>query len=167
MTLFRQNGLWGMKDEAGATVIRPEHRVLGCFQNGVSWTVAPEARAWCPIGPDGNRREALPCNTAYYPVTVSHHRPEPFSEDGFESSVLWNLAFLDYLAGERAEPPRWLPGAGGRLSYSVMPGGPVGEVVRDQSAGAGLAALGALAVILPAGVFLWSRVRTRGGGWKA
>jgi hypothetical protein len=166
LTLFRQNGLWGMKDEAGATVIRPEHRVLSCFQNGVSWAVIPDARSWCPIGPDGGRREALSCNTAYYPMTVSHHRPEPFSEDDFESSVLWNLALLDYLGGDRPEPPRWLPAAGGRASYSVMPGGPVGEAVRDEPSAPGrlgMATLGALAVATPFAAFLWSRFRGGGG----
>lgn len=162
LTLFRQNGLWGMRDEAGATVIRPEHRVLSCFRNGVSWTVAPNARRWCPIGPDGARRTALSCNTAYYPVTVSHHSPEPFGDDPFESSVLWNLAWLDYLAGDRAEPPRWLPDRGGRGSFSVMPGGPAGEAVRDEPTGPGLALVVSLAAIVlsvPAGLFLWRRTR--------
>lgn len=162
LTLFRQNGLWGMRDEAGTTVIRPEHRVLSCFQNGVSWAVAPEARSWCPIGPDGARRTALSCNTAYYPMRVSHHAPERFSEDPFESSVLWNLALLDYQAGDRAEPPRWLPSAGGRASYSVGPGGPAGEEVRDGPTGpaiAGFAALGVLTLAVPVGVFLWRRGR--------
>jgi hypothetical protein len=122
LTLFQANGRWGLKAGDGKVVVRPEHRVLTCFRNGFAWAVAPEGQAWCPIGPDGARRSVFRCRQEVYPVTVSHHLPEKFAENPFESSVLWNLAQLDYLAGTRPEAPRWLPDGGPRGSHSVMEG---------------------------------------------
>lgn len=108
LRFFQRAGLWGFQDASGRTVIEPRYRALSCFTQGISWTAAPGGNAWCPVGPDGQRRAALPCRGTFYPEYISHHRPEKFDDDPFESNVLWNRAWLDYQAGNRAEPPRWI-----------------------------------------------------------
>lgn len=120
LALFEANGLWGLRDEEARIVIRPEYRVLSCFQNGVAWAVSPADRSWKAIGPDGRPMAALPEQRDFYPIQVSHHSPERFDEDPFESSVLWNLAHLHYLAGTRAEPPRWVSHRRGGAGFSSL-----------------------------------------------
>ena len=122
LQLFEEAGLWGLRDDTGNAVIKPRYRALSCFQHGISLVAEPGGDAWCPIGPDGRRRDALACSEAYYPVVVTHHNPEKFSEDPHENSVLWNRAWLDYQAGKRGEPPRWICESGRCGSYTVMPG---------------------------------------------
>jgi len=118
-----KDGLWGLEDGDGKAVIDSRFRALSCFHQGVSWTASAGSGEWCPIGADGQPREAMQCRKAFYPVTVTHHYPEKFSDDPYESSVLWTRAWLDALAGTRGEPPRWISdGARGEASYSVMPG---------------------------------------------
>lgn len=120
LRFFSAAGLWGLEDGDGKTVIEPRYRALSCFRKGVSWTAAPGGKGWCPIGPDGSRREALSCRETHYPMIVTHHYPEKFSGDAHESSVLWTRAWLDHKAGKRAEGPRWISD-GVRGSYSVIP----------------------------------------------
>ncbi|NLR74306.1 WG repeat-containing protein [Leeia aquatica] len=103
-------GLWGLQDGQGKMIIEPRYRALSCFIQGVSWTVAPGDTAWCPLGPEGKRREAMPCTKIFYPMELSESYPEVFSTDTFENSVLWTRAWLDYHAGHREQAPRWLTG---------------------------------------------------------
>ena len=121
LRFFTAGGLWGLQDGDGKTVIEPRYRALSCFKQGVSWTAAPGSKEWCPVGPEGQRRDAMPCRETYYPMIVTHHYPESFSDDRHESSVLWSRAFLDYNAGTRAEPPRWISDNEHTSSYSVIP----------------------------------------------
>ena len=109
LRFFEKAGLWGLQDGNGKTVIEPQFRALSCFKQGVTWAAAPDGKAWCPIGPNGQRRDAMECREKYYPTSLSHHRPENFSDDPYESSVLWNRAWLDYQAGRRGKPPEWIP----------------------------------------------------------
>jgi hypothetical protein len=119
------DGLWGLEDGDGKIVIEPRYRALSCFHQGVSWTAAVGVDEWCPIGPEGMRREAMKCRRTFYPVMLTHHYPEKFSDDAYESSVLWTRAWLDTLAGTRDHPPKWISdGERGEASYSVMPGQP-------------------------------------------
>lgn len=114
LRFFEKSGLWGLQDIEGKTVIEPRFRALSCFKQGVTWVAAVDGNAWCPIGPNGNRRDAIECDTKYYPSSGgSHSRAEKFSDDPYESSVLWNRAWLDYLAGKRHKPPEWIPGRKG------------------------------------------------------
>ena len=129
LTLFQAGGRWGMRDELGRTVIQPEHRVLTCFSQGFAWAVSPGTREWCPIGSDGERRRVFRCLEAVYPLTGSHQMPERFDNDPFESSVLWNLAMLDYLAGTRPDAPRWISAGRDMGSDSVIGGLPQPERV--------------------------------------
>lgn len=122
LRFFSAEGHWGLQDGDGKTVIEPRYRALSCFRQGVTWTAMPGGTAWCPVGPEGKRREAMPCRETYYPMIVTHHYPEKFSDDRHDSSVLWSRAWLDYKAGTRPEPPKWLSdGARGEASYSVIP----------------------------------------------
>jgi hypothetical protein len=107
LRFFQKNNLWGLRDSNGKTVIAPRFRALSCFKNGISWVAEPDRKAWCPIGPDGQRRDAMECIKKYYPALRTHSSPERFSEDPYENSVLWNRAWLDYQAGKRDEPPKW------------------------------------------------------------
>ena len=122
LRFVQSDGLWGLQDGTGKVVIEPRFRALSCFNQGVSWAAAPGGKAWCPIGPNGRRRDALECRETFYAVIVTEHHPEKLSEDPFGSSVLWNRAWLDFLAGKRAEPPRWISRFGGRGAFTVMPG---------------------------------------------
>lgn len=122
LRFFSADGLWGLQDGDGKTLIEPKYRALTCFWQGVSWAAAPGDKEWCPIGPKGERREAMKCRESHYPMIVTHHYPESFSDDRHESSVLWSRALLDYKAGTRSEPPKWISdGARGDVSYSVIP----------------------------------------------
>ena len=130
---FQRGDLWGFQDQIGQTVIEPRFRALSCFQQGVSWAAEEGGSGWCAMGPDGARREAMDCRETYYPYRLSHHYPEKFDNDPFESSVLWNRAWLDYQAGNRDEPPTWVgDGVRSSGSYSVMPGGPGASIGNSQ-----------------------------------
>ncbi|MES2951793.1 MAG: WG repeat-containing protein [Pseudomonadota bacterium] len=110
LRFFEKGGLWGLQDSNGITAIEPQFRALSCFKQGVAWTAAPDGKAWCPIGPNGQRRDAMECREKYHlPGGLSNSRPEKFSDDPHESSVLWNRAWLDYQAGKRDKPPKWVP----------------------------------------------------------
>jgi hypothetical protein len=119
LRFFQRAGLWGLQDGNGTSVIEPRFRALSCFNEGISWAAAPGDNAWCPIGPDGRRRDAIECRKTFYPVVVTESHPETFSEDPYESSVLWTRAWLDYLAGSREEPPRWISRFGNGTSKAI------------------------------------------------
>lgn len=106
LQLFRGEEGWGMRNASGEVVIQPDFRVLTCFRDGSAWAVTAEASEWCRIGPDGLRVAALPCEQSHFPVWMSHASPEQLHDDPFESSVLWSLAYFDYLSGVRPDPPR-------------------------------------------------------------
>lgn len=120
LRLFQNGGLWGFQDETGKTVIEPRYRALSCFGEGISWAAMAGKNAWCPIGPDGGRREAMECRETFYPMRVTHHSPEKFSDNAYENSVLWTRAMLEYQAGLRDEPPGWIPDFGNGGTFSVM-----------------------------------------------
>jgi hypothetical protein len=126
LQFFEQAGLWGLRDEAGKTIIAPEFRALSCFSQGVSWAASSGQDAWCPIGPDGSRRTEIACREGYYPMFITHHSPEKFNIDPYESSVLWMRAWLDFNAGKRNSPPKWISIGGNGGTYSGMEGGPYG-----------------------------------------
>lgn len=121
LRLFQRSGLWGLQDGQGKTVIAPRFQALSCFAQGVSWAALPGAARWCAIGPAGEPRTRLACQESYYPMLVTHHSPEKFSDDPFQNSVLWTRAWLDYQAGTRDRPPTWIPDRGNGGSYTVMP----------------------------------------------
>lgn len=108
LRFFERDGLWGFQDIHGKTVVEPRFRALSCFEQGVSWAAAPDAKTWCAIGPNGQRRDGSECRETYHPRGSSHHYPEQFSEDPYESSVLWNRALLEYRARKRDNPPKWV-----------------------------------------------------------
>ncbi|WP_299481822.1 WG repeat-containing protein [uncultured Roseibium sp.] len=121
MTLFTENGLWGMKRPDGSVLIKPEYRALNCFSQGVAWAAKDGRTSWCPIGTDASERSKPDCQETYYPMIVTHHFPEKFSENPHDSSVLWVRALLDYALGKRSEAPRWISdGIMGDVSHSVM-----------------------------------------------
>jgi hypothetical protein len=132
LRFIQRGGLWGLQDGGGKEVIAPRFRALSCFDEGVSWAAVPGGDAWCPIGPDGRQRDAMECRKTFYPAMVTESHPEKFSEDPYENSVLWTRAWLDYLAGNRDEPPRWISRFGNKGAFVVMPG-PVSEAGADDA----------------------------------
>jgi len=108
LALFDKGGLWGIRDASGKVVVRPKHRAISCFRNGVAWIPKLDRKAWCAIGPDGADRPELACQQQFYAVRMSELFPEPYSDDPFESSILWNRAYLDYASGRRPDAPRWI-----------------------------------------------------------
>ncbi|WHU04286.1 WG repeat-containing protein [Sphingomonas sp. NIBR02145] len=129
LRFVEKDGLWGLEDETGRSVISPRFRALSCFAQGVSWTAAPGASGWCPIGPDGARLAHLACRKSVYPHGITHHTPEQFSTDPFENSVLWTRALQAYHSGKRAEPPKWIPTFGNGGTYSTSPAPMLGDPV--------------------------------------
>lgn len=129
LRFFQEAGRWGLQDEQGKTVIAPRFEALSCFTQGVSWAASPGTGRWCAIGPDGAPRTKLACRETYYPMMVTHHAPEKFSDDLYRNSVLWTRAWLAYQAGTREQPPKWIPNYGNGGSYTVMPGPALGRPV--------------------------------------
>ena len=121
LRFFARDGLWGFQETNGKTVVEPRFRALSCFEQGVSWAATPDAKAWCAIGPNGQRRYGIECRETYHPRGSSHYRPEQFSDDPYESSVLWNRALLEYRARKRDNPPKWVGDGyrGGRGSFDA------------------------------------------------
>lgn len=150
--MFDRNGLWGLREIGGKTVIEPQYRVTSCFTHGVAWVVRDDRKAWCPIDPDGKLREDMDCRQNYFFQSQTDSHPEKFADDPFESNVLWNRAYLDYASGRRREPPKWIGDFGGAV---VMGAGPAGATIgRLQSEDSKrLALLGTLGAISAIGLF--------------
>jgi len=100
------SALWGLADGAGKTVIAPTYRAMSCFQNGLAWVADDTRRKWCQIDKFGNVRNENRCNAGFNGVVTSDGGREKFSDDPYESLVLWERALLDYGRGLRREPPR-------------------------------------------------------------
>lgn len=159
--LFDRNGLWGLREVGGKTVIEPKYRVTSCFANGVAWVVRDDRKAWCPIDPSGKFREDLDCRQYYYFQEWTDSHPEQFASDPFENNVLWNRAFLDYASGRRPEPPKWVSDFGGATSRGAGPAGAtIGRL--DHGMAKRIALLGGLSAFSAVGLLaLYSR-KTRG-----
>ncbi|MEM7429456.1 MAG: WG repeat-containing protein [Pseudomonadota bacterium] len=124
-TIIGNGERFGIADKDGKVLVATVHRAISCFRSGVAWAPREDERQWCPIGPDGKFREAPACRRVYYPVTVTHHYPERFADDPFESSVLWLRAGLRYGLGLRKGPPGWKgDGVRSKVSFSVWPFSP-------------------------------------------
>jgi hypothetical protein len=106
--------MWGIADPSGRELVKPVHRAIHCFRNGVALVPVDARRQWCSIDADGVVRDDVEsCVAERYPYVQTHAKPEHFSDDPYENSVLWTRAFLQFGAGLRAVPPRWIldPGA--------------------------------------------------------
>ena len=88
----------------------------------MAWAPIDEERRWCPVGPDGIVRDMPACVAERYPLLITHSWPEKLAEDRYESSVLWSLAYLETLAGVRAEGPKMV-GDGVRGGTGLRPVG--------------------------------------------
>jgi hypothetical protein len=116
---------FGIAGPNGETLVPAIHRAISCYGSGVAWAPRDDRRSWCPIGVNGAFRDAPACLRAFYPMMVTHHYPERFSDDPHESSVLWVRARLRYGIGLRDKPPRWIgDGVMSLRSYSVAPFSP-------------------------------------------
>jgi hypothetical protein len=119
-SLFTANGLWGVKDAQGKVLIEAKHPAIDCFRNGLAWVPVESKHAWCPIGADGKLHAKPDCLTTYYPLRISHTRPEKLSEDPFESSVRWMQALLRYGVDPSQKPPLLLgDGVQGRSNHEI------------------------------------------------
>jgi len=102
---IEHEGQWGLADGEGQTIIPPRYRAVRCFKSGLVWIADDERRLWCPIGPDGAVRDRPACVQSLYIIRlISGMTAEKYSEDAYESSVLWMRAFLDWQAGRGAMP---------------------------------------------------------------
>jgi len=102
------DGLWGIKDHDGKWIVPPKYRAMHGFWEGVAWAPIDEKRRWCPVGPDGVARDKPACVIARMPDIPTHTFPEKLDEDPYESSVLWQRAYLEFLAGVRAQGPSYI-----------------------------------------------------------
>lgn len=108
LPLVERDGVWGIADADGTDVIAPRYRALDCFRNGVAFAAIDSRRQWCALGPNGLLRDRPACRREHYPSIQTHSAPETFDKDSFENSVLWSRAYLDFGAGHRDTPPRWI-----------------------------------------------------------
>ena len=104
-----KDGLWGIVDKSGNDVIAPKYRAISCFNGGVALAPDDARRKWCPIDRYGKPRSAPACSETYYPTWITHHDPEKFHDDPYESNVLWVRAWLDYGEGRREQQPKFVP----------------------------------------------------------
>ncbi len=110
-TIIGNGDRFGIARTSGEVLVPAIHRAIRCYRYGVAWAPNEKIGKWCPIGPDGRFRDAPSCQEMFYhPVTNSHHVPEPFADDRFESGVLWVRALLRYGLRLRDAPPRWIRG---------------------------------------------------------
>ncbi|MCP4071259.1 MAG: WG repeat-containing protein [Hyphomicrobiales bacterium] len=117
--LINRGGGWGMVGPDGKIIIQPKYRAIDCFRQGVVWVPDDKQGAWCPLGPDAQRREQPKCRQTYYPYIQTHSFPERFARDAYESSVRWVKAYLNYGIGRRDKPPRMIPD-GSQPSHSIL-----------------------------------------------
>jgi hypothetical protein len=116
----REGELWGMKDTNGEWVIPPEYQAIDCFRQGVVWVPIPEEKQWCPLGPNGKRKDLPACRKFYAPTMHSHRGPQELDPDPFTSLVLWNRVYLDYLE-DPTNPPPLICGDGVMASTDCLP----------------------------------------------
>ena len=118
--LVTADGKWGMKDAEGNIIVPLAYRALSCFKRGTAYAPHPEKRLWCAIGIDGEWRDKGHCKEEYYPYSQTHHSPERLSPDSHESSVLWTVAFLEYVSGLREDAPKMIgDGIQSNISSSI------------------------------------------------
>ncbi len=106
--LIERDGRWGIAD-GDNDLIAPRYRAVSCFRGGVAWVPVDAKRQWCALDSNSRERDRPACTPDFYPQIVTHSRPEKFSDDRFENSVLWTRAYLEFAAGKRDKPPQWLP----------------------------------------------------------
>ncbi len=104
--LVRDGDNWGMLGPSGDILIPAIYPAIDCFKQGVAWVPIIEEKQWCPLGPDGKRRDRPVCKVIYEPMGMSHHGQERFADDPFDSTVLWMRAFLDVLKDPTLRGPR-------------------------------------------------------------
>ncbi|MBU3920458.1 WG repeat-containing protein [Hyphomonas sp.] len=104
-----KDGKWGLVDAEGKVILPFKYRALGCFKDGMAMVPDEGSRKWCAVQVGGAITKGSPCDIAYHFFNGSHYYPEQLSEDDFESSVLWNRAYLEYGEGRQVEPPRLMP----------------------------------------------------------
>jgi len=108
--LISKAGKWGLVDQDGKTILASKYKALICYRDGFAWAPRDDLQKWCPIDKYGNYAEdEAMCSEQYYPKHGWHYFPEKLAESKYESSVLWNLEYLNYGAGRRSAPPILAP----------------------------------------------------------
>lgn len=108
-TRIQEDGLWGLVAENGDYLVPPRYRAIGCYNGGIVFVPDDARGKWCPLDRFGQRRPEEQCSAVTYPTWMTHHSPEQFHDDPYESSVLWYEAWLEYHLGNRDTKPRMIP----------------------------------------------------------
>lgn len=103
-----RDGSFGIEGPDGETLVPAVHRAISCYRNGVAWGPNEDTKQWCPIGTEGVFSSEPACIERYYPYSSSNYYPEQFSDDRFESNILWVRAWLEWGLDLRVEPPLWV-----------------------------------------------------------
>lgn len=108
-TLKSKDGKWGLVSIEGETILPFNYKALLCYEKGLAWAPRDDLKKWCPI----NRRgEFLPeghCQSSKYPRHRWHYYPKKLADNDYDSSVLWNLQYLNYGDGRASSPPLLSP----------------------------------------------------------
>lgn len=107
--LYRNGPFWGVKGPTGNIIVNAAYRAISCYRHGLAWAAFDDKQAWCPIGPDGIRADRPSCVRIHYPHLRYSRHGKSLHEDGYESSVLWAKAYLEYGTGLRPKPPGVIP----------------------------------------------------------
>jgi len=98
--------LWGLAAADGTVFVPPKYRALRCYANGLAWVADDMRRMWCQIDTQGVIRNPAECSPNFNGRIIFDASFEKFSDDRYESSVLWERALLDYGRGVRKAPPK-------------------------------------------------------------
>lgn len=96
---------WGIINKDGKVLIEPIYRAVSCFKRGYAWAADDVKHQWCPIGPNTKEKNHPKCVDEMNPI-LTDLVAEKFSNDPYESSVLWVQAFLEHVSGFREKAPK-------------------------------------------------------------
>ena len=103
--LESKNGKWGLVSLKGEVILPFKYKALICYRKGMAWAPRDDLKKWCPLDRYGKFLPEDACQTKMYPSHTWHYYPKKLADDDYDSSVLWNLQYLDYGAGKVSAPP--------------------------------------------------------------
>lgn len=100
-----KDGKWGLVSIEGETILPFKYNALLCYEKGLAWAPRDDLKKWCPINRRGEFLSEDTCQTTKYPRHRWHYYPKKLADDDYESSLLWNLQYLNYGDGRASAPP--------------------------------------------------------------
>ena len=118
LKIEKRMGQWGVLDEQGEIIVPFLFRAMTCPQESIIMVPFDNIQKWCAIVGRQAYLDVDNCVKEYHVGGTFHHFPEKLSVDRYESSVLWQKAYLDYGKGLVSEPPKYIPD--GVMAHRVL-----------------------------------------------